>query len=132
MTKRQKRVLLKHRVECKIRDTFERLNHPIPHNLIISYGYSHANAGQYKVRENTLWFNLYVLDELTEPFIANTVPHEVCHVVAVAMSKTCMYSPHNSVWEGLMTYLGLDPCVKTPYTKGWIPPWSRARVKVTA
>ncbi|MBS1201819.1 MAG: hypothetical protein H6R22_328 [Chromatiaceae bacterium] len=53
-------------------------------------------------------YNLVLLRENTDAFLAETVPHEVAHLIAFARYGSRI-RPHGSEWRAVMEYLGAEP-----------------------
>jgi SprT protein len=70
-----------------------------------------TSAGQARVCGKTLAlirYNPTLLGRHPAEFIAETVPHEVAHVVAFA-EHGARIRPHGAEWQGIMRYFGVAP-----------------------
>lgn len=64
-------------------------------------------AGQAHLRGAFLRFNPILLEENPEAFMAQTVPHEVAHVVVGRLFPRAR--PHGEEWKQVMRLFGADP-----------------------
>lgn len=68
------------------------------------------------VANSTNWlvnFNPTLLNENTDEFIKNTVPHEVCHLAADIVAPG--ESTHGPMWQQMMRLFGLSPEARHRY-----------------
>ena len=98
------------RVETKILETYLRAQtifkrtFPLPK---VTYEDKGRIAGYANFYEGKLNFSPALLAENTDHFIANVIPHEVCHLVIRAMYPNCQ--SHGEDWKKLMKQLGVKP-----------------------
>lgn len=98
------------RVETKILETYLRAQtifnrtFPLPK---VTYEDKGRIAGYANFYEGKLNFSPTLLTDNVETFIAQTVPHEVAHLVTRAMYPRCM--SHGREWKFVMRQLGARP-----------------------
>ncbi|HYN76369.1 MAG TPA: SprT-like domain-containing protein [Lamprocystis sp. (in: g-proteobacteria)] len=86
------------------------LHIPVPEPLI-RFDLRGRAAGQARVPGRGPWvirYNPVLLDANAESFLAETVPHEVAHVIAFARHGTRI-RPHGPEWRAVMLYFGVAP-----------------------
>ena len=68
-------------------------------------------AGQARMRDGSfalIRYNAALLGLHPEVFVAETVPHEVAHVVAFTKHGACI-RPHGAEWQAVMRHFGVEP-----------------------
>ena len=69
------------------------------------------SAGQLRMAEGKTWqirYNLALLTREPEAFLAQTIPHEVAHLVAFAIHGRGI-RPHGEEWQAMMRHFGVEP-----------------------
>lgn len=87
---------------------------------IIRFDIKNTNGGEAWIKKNLIRLNLILLVENEEHFLAQTVPHEVAHLVAhfVYDAKPMngkKVRPHGKEWQEVMGVLGIPPNAKHKY-----------------
>lgn len=85
-------------------------------------------------KKNLVRYNLILLVENEEDYIATTVPHEVAHLIAYKVwendttpnKKKLM--PHGKIWKDVMGVLNVEPRVKHTYDCSSIERKARKRI----
>lgn len=105
----------------------------------IRYDIKNWDGGRAYMPSNVIRYNLILLVENEEHFIANVVPHEVAHIVNRAVNKPApgkkRLMPHGKEWKSIMKdVFDVEPSVKHSYDVSSIqksprrPQSKRARV----
>lgn len=97
---------LQSRIRAAVAATYQRLEpaygtFPIP---TVNFGLKGVVAGQAIVNTNTLRFNLILAELNQTDFLAQTVPHEVAHLIAWAVYRD---GGHGPGWKSIMSALSL-------------------------
>ena len=79
---------------------------PMP---VINYDVRGRLGGLAYYRSNLIRINPYVLERNTEEFLAQIVPHEVCHLLAHQIYPYKQIKPHGPEWKSVMRRLGYPP-----------------------
>ena len=66
-------------------------------------------AGQANGRRNLIRFNRELAERNPDEFVAQTVPHELAHLVAF-QKFGARIRPHGREWQAVMVMLGAEPC----------------------
>lgn len=67
------------------------------------------------IGQNAIRFNRLLLEQNTEDFLANTVPHEISHLIAYRLHGQRI-APHGAEWAAIMRRVfGLEPRRCHPY-----------------
>jgi len=78
-----------------------------PQELIFDFTLKGLTAGQAWYNQNRLRYNYEIAQNNLTEFLNDTVPHEVCHMVARMINK--YDKPHGKTWKRLMMELGYTP-----------------------
>ena len=68
-------------------------------------------AGQVRLAPGLVWqvrYNAALLTREPDAFLAQTIPHEVAHLIAFALYGRGI-QPHGNEWQGIMRHLGAEP-----------------------
>lgn len=69
----------------------------------VSFALRGRSAGTAHLQQNRLRFNPVLLNENTQSFIDEVVPHEICHLLCYQLWGRV--KPHGKEWQGLMQHL---------------------------
>lgn len=86
----------------------------------IRYDIKNWDGGRAYINKNLIRYNLILLVENEEHFIANTVPHEVAHIINRQVNKPDVgkkrLMPHGKEWKDIMhEVFKVTPSVKHEY-----------------
>jgi SprT protein len=98
------------RTRALLREAEVWLSLPMP-QIEIRFDLRGTSAGQARVHGKAfalIRYNPTLLSRHPAEFIAETVPHEVAHVVAFA-KYGARIRPHGAEWQGVMRYFGVVP-----------------------